>query len=63
VTAGVVGLIAAVVVLIVDDSVTGVATGVIAVVSFLLLFRIESRLTIPVVIIGAGVAGSLLGLS
>jgi hypothetical protein len=51
------------VVLIVDDSVTGVATGVIAVVSFLLLFRIESRLTIPVVIIGAGVAGSLLGLS
>ncbi len=63
VTAGVVGLIAAVVVLIVDDSVTGIATGVIAVVSFLLLFRIESRLTIPVVILGAGVAGSLLGLS
>ncbi|MFM8519548.1 MAG: chromate efflux transporter [Solirubrobacterales bacterium] len=61
VTAGVVGLIAAVVVQIVDTSVTGLWTAVIAAVSFLILFRVESKLTIPVVVLGAGVAGSLIG--
>lgn len=63
VTAGVVGLIAAVVVQIVDTSVTGLWTAVIAAVSFLILFRVESKLTIPLVVLGAGVAGSLLGVA
>ena len=63
VTAGVVGLIAAVVVVIVGDSVIGPVTGVIAALSFLLLYLFDSRLTIPLVVIGAGTAGALLGVA
>jgi chromate transporter len=61
VTAGVVGLIAAVVVQIVEASVFDLWTAVIAAVSFLTLLVFKSRLTIPLVVIGAGVAGSLIG--
>ena len=59
VTAGVIGLIAAVGIRIVEESVTDVGTAVIAAVSFLFLYLVESRLTIPLVVIGAGLAGAL----
>ena len=59
VTAGVVGLIAAVGVRIVEISVTGVATAVIAAVAFLIMFKVESKVTIPFVVVGAGLAGAL----
>lgn len=61
ITAGVVGLIAAVVVQIVEASVVDLWTALIAAVSFLALVVFKSRLTIPLVVIGAGVAGSLIG--
>jgi chromate transport protein ChrA len=61
ITAGVVGLIAAVVVQILESSVTDLWTALIAATSFLMLLAFKSRLTIPLVVVGAGIAGSLLG--
>ena len=63
VTAGVVGLIAAVVVQIVEASVVDVGTALIAAASFLALLLFKSRLTIPLVVIGAGIAGSVIGVA
>ncbi len=63
VTAGVVGLIAAVVVQIVQSSVDDLWTALIAALSFLALLVFRSRLTIPLVVVGAGVAGSVIGVA
>ena len=59
VAAGVIGLIAAVAVTIVEFSVTDVPSALIAIVAFVLLIRFPARLTIPAVVLGAGVAGAL----
>ena len=59
VAAGVIGLIAAVAVTIVEFSVTGLPSALIAVVAFAVLIRFPARLTIPAVVLGAGFAGAL----
>lgn len=59
VAAGVIGLIAAVAVTIVEFSVTDVPSALIAIVAFVLLIRFPARLTIPAVVLGAGLAGAL----
>jgi len=60
VAAGVIGLIAAVAVTIVEFSVTDLPSALIAVVAFVVLLRFPARLTIPAVVLGAGLAGALL---
>lgn len=60
VTAGVIGLIAAVGIRIVGESVTGIGTAAIAAVAFVVLFRVESKLTNPAVVVGSGLLGALL---
>jgi chromate transporter len=60
VAAGVIGLIAAVTVEIVDTSVVDVYTGVLAVVAFLALNRWHGKLTVLYVALGCGLVGALL---
>ena len=60
VAAGVVGLIAAVTVEIVETSVVDVYTAVLAVVAFLALNRWHGKLTVLYVVLGCGIAGVLL---
>ena len=60
VAAGVVGLIAAVTVEIVETSVVDVYTAVLAVAAFLALNRWHGKLTVLYVVLGCGVAGVLL---
>lgn len=59
VAAGVIGLIAAVAVTIVEFSVTDLPSALIAILAFLVLVRFPARLTIPAVVLGAGFAGAL----
>ena len=63
VAAGVIGLIGAVTVDIVESSVVDVPTGVLAAVAFLLLYRFQAKLTILYVVLGCGVLGALYQLS
>ena len=64
VAAGVIGLIAAVVVDVVETSVVDVPTGVLAVGAFLVLNRWHGKLTVLYVVLGCGVIGAALqGLS
>ena len=60
VAAGVVGLIAAVTVEILEDGVVDVGTALIAIASFAALYRFGSKLTVLYVVAGAGLAGALL---
>ncbi|MBK5218615.1 MAG: chromate efflux transporter [Thermoleophilia bacterium] len=60
VAAGVIGLIAAVTVDIVDASVVDVYTGVLAVAAFLALTRWHGKLTVLYVVLGCGLAGAAL---
>jgi len=59
VAAGVIGLIAAVAVTIVEFSVTDLPSALIAALAFVVLLRFPARLTIPAVVLGAGLAGAL----
>lgn len=59
VAAGVIGLIAAVAVTIVEFSVTDLPSALIAALAFVVLLRFPARLTVPAVILGAGLAGAL----
>ena len=60
VAAGVIGLIAAVAVDIVDASVVDMPTAVLAVIAFLVLNRWHGKLTVLYVVLGCGAAGGLL---
>ena len=60
VAAGVIGLIAAVTVDVVEASVVDVATAVLAIVAFLVLNRWHGKLTVLYVVLGCGVTGALL---
>ena len=60
VAAGVIGLIAAVTVDIVDTSIVDVPTAVLAVLAFLALNRWHGKLTVLYVVLGCGVAGALI---
>jgi chromate transporter len=63
VTAGVIGLIAAVTVQILDTSVVDVYTAVLGVAAFLVLYRFHGKLTVLYVVLGSGVIGALLQLT
>jgi chromate transporter len=63
VAAGVIGLIAAVTVEIVDTSVVDVPTAVLAIAAFLALNRWHSKLTVLWVVLGCGAVGALLQLT
>lgn len=63
VAAGVIGLIAAVTVNILDTSVVDVWTGVLAVGAFLVLNRWHGKLTVLYVVLGCGLIGALLQLT
>jgi chromate transporter len=63
VAAGVIGLIAAVTVDIVDTSVVDVPTAILAVGAFLVLNSWHGKLTVLYVILGCGVIGAVLQLS
>jgi chromate transporter len=63
VTAGVVGLIAAVTVQIVQTSVVDVYTAILAIGSFIVLTRYHSKLTVLYVVLGCGAIGELLQLT
>ena len=63
VAAGVVGLIGAVTVQIIDTSVVDVYTGVLAVAAFLVLLRFHAKLTVLYVVLGCGAIGALLQLT
>ena len=60
VAAGVIGLIAAVTVEIVDTSIVDVPTAVLAMLAFLALTRWHGKLTVLYVVLGCGVAGALI---
>jgi chromate transporter len=60
VTAGVVGLIAAVTVQILDTSIVDVPTGILAIGAFLALTRYHGKLTVAYVVLGCGAIGALL---
>ena len=60
VAAGVVGLIAAVTVEILEDGVVDLPTALLAIASFAALYRFQSKLTVLYVVVGAGLAGALL---
>jgi chromate transporter len=60
VTAGVVGLIAAVTVQILDTSVVDVYTAILAVAAFVVLYRFHDKLTVLYVVLGCGAIGALL---
>jgi chromate transporter len=59
VTAGVIGLIAAVTVEIVRESVVDVPTAVLAVAAFVVLYRYHDKLTVLYVVAGCGIAGAI----
>jgi chromate transporter len=63
VAAGVVGLIAAVTVEILDASIVDVPSALLAVVAFALLYRFHGKLTVLFVVLGCGVIGALLQLT
>jgi chromate transporter len=63
VAAGVIGLIAAVAVEIVDQSVVDIPTAVLAIAAFLALSRFHSRLTVLYVVLGCGAIGAALQLT
>jgi chromate transporter len=60
VAAGVIGLIAAVTVDIVDTGVVDAWTGLLAIAAFLALLRWHGKLTVLYVVLGCGLAGALL---
>jgi chromate transporter len=60
VTAGVVGLIAAVTVQILDTSVVDVYTAILALAAFAVLYRFHGKLTVLYVVLGCGAIGALL---
>jgi len=60
VTAGVVGLIAAVTVQILDTSVVDLYTAILAVAAFAVLYRFHGKLTVLYVVLGCGAIGALL---
>lgn len=59
VAAGVIGLIAAVTVQILRESITDGSALIIALVSFAVLYRFQGKLTMVLVILGAGIAGAI----
>jgi len=63
VAAGVIGLIAAVTVEILEDSVVDVPSALLAVGAFLALYRFQSKLTVLFVVLGCGLIGAILQLS
>ena len=63
VAAGVVGLIAAVTVEIVEDSVVDVPSGILAVGAFAVLYRFQAKLTVLFVVLGCGLLGAALQLT
>ena len=63
VAAGVIGLIAAVTVEILDQSVVDVYTAILAVAAFAVLYRFQGKLTILFVVFGCGAIGALLQLT
>ncbi len=63
VAAGVIGLIAAVTVDIIDTGVVDAATAVLAIVGFLILNRWHGKLTVLYVVLGCGVVGAVLQLT
>jgi chromate transporter len=60
VTAGVIGLIAAVTVQILDTSVVDAYTAILAVAAFAVLYRFHGKLTVLYVVLGCGAVGALL---
>ena len=63
VAAGVIGLIAAVTVEILDESVVDVPTAVLAALAFGVLYRFQAKLTVLVVVLGCGLVGAALQLT
>ena len=63
VAAGVIGLIAAVTIAILRDSVVDVPSGVLAVGSFAVLYRFQGKLTVLFVVLGSGFIGAVLQLT
>jgi chromate transporter len=63
VTAGVIGLIAAVPVEIVRESVVDVPTAVLAIAAFAVLYRYHEKLTVLYVVVGCGIAGAFVQLA
>jgi len=63
VAAGVIGLIAAVTVEILDESIVDVPTAVLAAAAFLVLYRFQGKLTVLFVVLGCGVIGATLQLT
>ena len=63
VAAGVIGLIAAVTIEILEESVVDVPSGILAVAAFAALYRFETKLTVLFVVLGCGLVGAVLQLS
>ena len=63
VAAGVIGLIAAVTVKILEDSVIDVPSGLLAAGAFVVLYRFHGKLTVPFVVLGCGLIGAALQLT
>ncbi len=63
VAAGVIGLIAAVTVEILNQSVVDVPTGILATAAFVLLYRYQAKLTVLFVVLGCGLIGAALQLT
>jgi chromate transporter len=63
VAAGVIGLIAAVTVEILDESVVDAPTAVLAAAAFVVLYRFQAKLTVLVVVLGCGLIGAALQLT
>ena len=63
VAAGVIGLIAAVTVEILDESVVDVPTAVLAAAAFVVLYRFQAKLTVLFVVLGCGLLGAALQLT
>lgn len=63
VAAGVIGLIAAVTVEILDESVVDVPTAVLAATAFVVLYRFQAKLTVLFVVVGSGLIGAALQLT
>jgi chromate transport protein ChrA len=63
VAAGVIGLIGAVTVDILESSVVDIPSGVLAALAFVLLYRFQAKLTVLFVVLGCGAVGALLQLT
>ena len=63
VAAGVIGLIAAVTIEILEESVVDVPAGILAVAAFAALYRFETKLTVLFVVLGCGLVGAALQLT